>query len=226
VQHGFVRLLLLLLCSAFASSGLAREQAPGAAVYPLDELSRAVVVGVKLPCETGQLALVSYRGELLRYQKPLRIHPAFRAQLVAFESIVDEVARAHFGRAPRHIQHFGAYACRPMRNHAHWASEHAFGNAIDVAGFEFGPLPRKSPAFATLPRALRRTFQVRVDKHWEGASALQAAFLKELAERIIARPDVFRAVVGPGWPGHDNHFHLAHPPYRMVKLGETQRWFW
>lgn len=196
--------------------------------YPLDDVSRSVVAGNPLPCERGELELVSYKGELLHYQKPLRVHPAFRAQLVAFEGIVDELGREHFGRAPRRILHMGAYACRPMRRHAHWMSEHALGNAIDVAGFDFGPATRKMVLPPELPKGLRRGFQIRVDKHWEGtgAQAPQAEFLRALAARIIERPDVFRAIVGPGWPGHDNHFHLGHPPYRMVKVGQTQRWFW
>lgn len=226
MHPGFVR-LLLALCFLSAGRAFASEDSASAS-YPLDSLSRAVITGEQLPCETGDLPLVSYRGAQLRYQKPLRIHPAFRPHLVAFEALVAELAEQHFGRVPSKIQHFGAYACRPMRNHAHWVSEHAFGNAIDVAGFEFAPLSRKSPRFASLPKPLRRSFQVRIEKHWraEGAGAAQAAFLNDLAERIIARPDLFRAVVGPGFRNHDNHFHLAHPPYRMVKLGETQRWFW
>jgi hypothetical protein len=216
-------LLCGVACSGFASEGSVAPP-PG---YPLDGVSRAVLAGEKLPCETGELELVSYRGELVRYAKPLRVHPAFRAQLRQFEQIVAELGRQHFGRAPRSILHFGAYACRPMRRHAHWISEHALGNAIDVAGFEFGPLPKRETAPQELPRPMRRGFVVRVDKHWSAAKDdVRSDFLRALAQRITERPDVFRALVGPGWPGHDNHFHLAHPPYRMVKLGALQRWFW
>jgi hypothetical protein len=203
--------------------------ASASAVYPLDTYSRSVLPGTKLACENGELELTPYRGEHVRYQKPVRVHPAFKAQLAAFEAIVAELAQLHFGRVPRAIVHFGAYACRPMRNHAHWVSEHAFGNAIDVAGFDFAALPRKHPSFTSLPKTLRKSFSVRVDKDWRGAGEGDAkrAFLHALAERLIARPDVFRALVGPDHPGHDNHLHLAHPPYRMVKLGDVERWwFW
>jgi hypothetical protein len=216
--------LVGLLCGV-ACTGFASEAATPS--YPLDGVSRAIVAGEKLPCESGELALVSYRGQLVRYEKPLRVHPAFRAQLLQFEQIVAELSQQHFGRAPRSIVHFGAYACRPMRRYTHWMSEHALGNAIDVAGFEFGPLSKRAVAPAALPKALRRGFSVRVDKHWTAPEGdPKRAFLRALGQRITERPDVFRALVGPGWPKHDNHFHFAHPPYRMVKLGGTERWFW
>jgi hypothetical protein len=116
-----------------------------------------------------------------------------------------------------------------MRRHAYWASEHAFGNALDLAGFEFGPLPRGAPAPQGLAKPLHRGFAVRVDRHWDGSGndAAKSAFLHALAERLMERPDVFRSLVGPGFAGHDNHFHLAHPPYRLVRIGAVQRWwFW
>jgi hypothetical protein len=226
------RLLALVMALSFsltACTTWARDPlvAPPTPAYPLDGVSRSVLAGEKLSCETGALALTAYRGEHLRYQKPVRVHPAFKTQLAEFEAIVAEVARQHFGRVPRAIVHFGAYVCRPMRNHAHWLSEHALGNAIDVAGFDFGPLPKKDPSFALIAKPLRKSFTVRVDKDWHGTGERDAkrAFLRALAERLITRPDVFRSLVGPDYPGHTNHFHLAHPPYRMVKLGETERWW-
>jgi hypothetical protein len=196
--------------------------------YPLDAFSRAVIPGERLPCERGELPLESYRGELVRYQKPVRIHPAFRSHLIAFERLVAELGALHLGRAPRRILHFGAYVCRPMRIRTHWVSEHAFGNAIDVAGFEFPPLPAKARRGSTLPRALWRGFTVRVDTHWDasGGTTPEAAFLRALADAVIERPGMFRAFIGPGYANHDNHFHFANPPYRLVKVGDVQRWFW
>lgn len=219
---------LYALTAACASLGFARAGALSTPDYPLDEVSRAVDPGEKLPCEKGELELVPYKGDLIRYEKPVRVHPAFKAQLVAFEGIVDELAREHFGRPPRRIHHLGAYNCRPMRNYAHWMSEHALGNALDVSGFDFGPLPKKAEAPPELAKKFYRPFQVRVDKHWEASEpeAPKRIFLRTLAERIIERPDVFRSVVGPKYRGHHNHFHLSHPPYRMVKVGDTMRWFW
>jgi hypothetical protein len=219
---------MALLLSGAACSDLAFALPGGRDVpYPLDDVSRAV--GEELACASGAPDLIAYRGEHVRYQRPLRVHPAFKAQLAQFEQIVSELAQRHFGRAPRGITHFGAYACRPMRNHASWISEHALGNAVDVAGFEFPPLSRRAAEYPRISQpALRRGFSVSVDKDWHAGSRNQekSAFLHALVDALIARPDVFRSLVGPDYPGHKNHLHLAHPPYRLVKVGEVVRWFW
>jgi hypothetical protein len=220
-------LLCCLVLGACELAFAARAAEPAALAYPLDAVSRSVSADEELPCQRGEVTLVTYKGEVVRYARPLRVHPSFRSQLLAFEAIVAELGERHFGRAPRRIVHFGAYACRPMRGHAQWLSEHALGNALDVAGFDFGPLPREAELPAGLPPKLRRPFEVRVARHFDAAAkeAAQGAFLRELAKRLIERPDVFRNIVGPGWPGHDNHLHLAHPPYRLVKVGEEVRWY-
>jgi hypothetical protein len=217
--------LSLTACTTWASDTVTVSAAP---TYALDDVPRSVAAGEKLACESGALSLTAYRGERVRYQRPVRVHPAFKAQLAEFEAIVAELGQRYFGRAPRAIVHFGAYVCRAMRNHAHWLSEHALGNAIDVAGFDFGPLPRRDPRFASVAKPLRKSFGVRVDKDWHGKEDdPKTIFLHALANRLVARPDVFRALVGPDYPGHANHLHLAHPPYRLVKIGSIERWwFW
>jgi hypothetical protein len=218
MRHLTAWLCSIVLWSAPLSSHA--SELPGPSPYPLDDVGRTLAPGEKLPCEAGTLELISYRGELLRYQKPLRIHPAFAAQLRELERIVVDVAQAHYGRAPTRIVHLGSYACRRMRRYPDWVSEHALGNAIDVAGFDFAPLPRGAKAPDALPKALRRAFEVRLEKHWSatGTGAVHAAFLRDLATRLIERPDVFPVVLGPAWPGHHNHFHLDHAPYRVVEV--------
>lgn len=188
--------------------------------YPLDDLPRTLPERAPLPCEAGGVPLVPYAGDVLRYQKPVQIHPAFRAQLVAFERIVEQVAIAHYGRAPRRVVHLGGYNCRRMRRYPTWVSEHALGNAIDVAGFDFAPAPRQAVLPVTLPRALRAGFQVRLLSHWQatGVGEPHSRFLRALAQALIDRPDVFHVVLGPAWPGHKNHFHLDHAPYRVVEV--------
>jgi hypothetical protein len=205
---------LALVASITKASG----GSPSAAGYPLDDIPRVMEPGSALPCQVGNVPLVEYRGEHLKYQKATRIHPAFRAQLAAFERVVSEVATTHYARAPRQIVHLGTYNCRVMRRYPSWVSEHALGNAIDIAGFDFAPLPRASARRADLPAALRGSFRVRVDTHWKakGALAAHAAFLHDLAHELATRPEVFRVLLGPGYPGHHNHFHLDHAPYRVV----------
>lgn len=212
---------LSILPLFFAVSNLrANEQGAGGRHYPLDRVPRVLEPGDPLPCEAGDLELVSYKSERFRYQKPVRVHPAFAERLPVFEAIVEEVARRYYGRAPRRIVHLGAYACRVMRRYPDWVSEHALGNAIDIAGFDFGPMSRATALPEAAPKALRRAFSVRLEKHWtaSGAGAVHAAFLRELATRLIERPDLFPVVLGPAFPGHKNHFHLDHAPYRVVEV--------
>lgn len=193
---------------------------PAGLSYPLDEEPRTLGENAPLPCEARALSLVAYAGEHLRYQKPVRVHPAFRRQLAAFERIVMEVARQTYGRAPSRVVHLGGYNCRRMRRYPTWVSEHALGNAIDIAGFDFAPARRHERLPEALPKALRRGFQVRVLSHWEakGEGQLHSRFLRALAQALIDRPDVFHVVLGPAWPGHKNHFHLDHAPYRVVEV--------
>ncbi len=212
---GMRRLALLLtlpLLLAAADDDSAR--------YPLDDIARVLGAGERMPCEEGKLELTLYRGEHLRYHKPLRVSPAFVPKLEAFERIVEEVALEHYGRAPSRIVHLGSYNCRRMRRYPDWISEHSLGNALDVSGFDFGPIPRGAQLAEGLPRSLSRAFSVRIDKHFraQGASAHHARFLHELARRLISRPDVFSVVLGPAWPGHENHLHLDHAPYRVVEV--------
>jgi hypothetical protein len=213
-------LCALLSWGAGTRISSAAEDAPVPESDALERVPRVLPEGTPLPCESATPELVRYSGEHLRYQKPLRVHPQFRAQLPAFEQLVRELAERHYGRAPRRIVHLGAYSCRRMRRYPTWVSEHALGNAIDVAGFDFGPLPRKAQAPAALPRMFRGSFEVRLERHWSatGAAALHATFLRELAQALIARPDLFSVVLGPAWPGHHNHFHLDRAPYRVVEV--------
>jgi hypothetical protein len=199
--------------------GAALGSGPARAAYPLDELPRTLEEGAALPCESSAVPLTQYRGEQLRYQKPLQIHPVFRAQLVAFEQIVRDVATQHYGRPPKQIVHLGGYSCRRMRRYPTWVSEHALGNAIDVAGFDFAPV-KKGALRVDVPATLRRGFSVRLERHWNarGADAPHSRFLRALAQGLIDRPDVFNVVLGPAWPGHKNHFHLDHAPYRVVEV--------
>ena len=204
----------LLACADVAA---AADRAPPIGSYPLDSIARELPRGAALPCADSEL--VVYRGELMRYGRPARVHPAFRERLRALEQLVTEIATAVYGRAPRRLLHLGTHNCRRIRLYPDWLSEHALGNAIDVAGFEFGPLPRGATLPAELPGTLRHGFTVRLDRHWNamrGAGAVHRRFWHTLAQRLIEREDLFRVVLGPAWPGHRNHLHLDCAPYRVI----------
>ncbi len=167
-----------------------------------------------------KLEMVRHKGTHLRYHKPVFIYAGFQERLEQFESIAADVALEVYGRKPRRIVHIGTYNCRRIRKIPDLLSEHALGNAIDIEGFDFGPARGQDQRAAAPYRALRRGFSIRVDKHWDrdkGVGAVHAKFLHELTERLLG-DDVFRVLLGPAYPGHQDHFHFDLAPYRLVSL--------
>lgn len=188
--------------------------------YPLDDIARVLPPHAALPCDQP---LVSYRGKLVRYAQPARVNVAFVPRLAAFEQVLIQQSVAWYGRAPRQLRHLGAQNCRRMRLYPDWVSEHALGNGIDIAGFDFGALSKSQVSPPGMPRSLRGGFGVSIDKHWKArgdAGVWHGRFLRSLAQALIDRPDIFRVLLGPAFPGHKNHFHFDCAPYRVVEIFE------
>lgn len=186
--------------------------------YSLDSEPRHLEPDETLACEPEQM--IKHRSRALRYA--VTAHPDFALRLTRFEDFITQLAIEHYGRAPRRLIHRGVFACRSLRTRQERISEHALGNAIDLQGFDFGPLPRRATAPEALPRAMRRAFQLRVVKHWSPRherDAYHAAFLHRLAEELRARPDIFRGIVGPPRPRHHDHLHLDAAPWRYSMFG-------
>lgn len=219
-----VLLWLVVTCSAAATSTLAHAEELPLEPYALDDIPR--VVDVDGPMRCPAVPLVPHPGTVVRWKSTLKVHPAFSARLTAFEAIVAEVATAIYGRAPARIAHLGSFNCRRIRRYPDLLSEHGLGNAIDVSAFEFKALTRVEAKASDLPKALKRSFQVSVLDHWDGPEdersvhpkALHRRFLRALAAALERRPEVFRVMLGPAYPGHDNHFHFDCAPYRLVVL--------
>lgn len=174
--------------------------------YELDDRSRVAVnvPGRGLTCP--EVELVTYRGDTLGYKRPVQINRYFKPHLKRFEKIAARVGREVYGRPPTRIIHFGTYNCRTLRAKKFILSEHAFGNAIDVAGFEFDALPEQK---GELGKAAE-SFEVSVLFHWklrQGFERKHAVFLRSLAQEL-ERDRVFRGMLVPPAPGHDDHFHL------------------
>jgi hypothetical protein len=115
--------------------------------------------------------------------------------------------------------HGGTYNCRRARGRRGRISEHAFGNAIDLKGFDFRRLPRDAEMPEGMHRRLKWGFRLRVGQHWDPRSrrdAYHAEFLHRLAEELRVRPDIFRGIVGPPRPRHRNHLHLDASPWRYA----------
>jgi hypothetical protein len=189
--------------------------------YPLDDLPRRIEPRGPVRCPAVELT--TYRGKHMRYAEPAKIFSGFQPRLERFEKVVVALATEMYGRAPRTLVHLGTHNCRRISAYPDWLSEHGIGNAIDVAGFDFGPLPAEATAPEDLPKPFRGPFSVRMLSHWkvkQGVLAIHARFLRTLARRLIARPEIFRVLLGPNYPGHHNHFHFDCAPYRMIDIFE------
>lgn len=98
-------------------------------------------------------------------------------------------AQRHYGSSVVSIEHFGSYNCRRMYGAAQGAwSEHASGNALDVAGFR-----------------LANGRRISVLRGWNGAAA-DRAFLREVRDSACG---LFATVLSPDYnAAHADHFHL------------------
>ena len=113
--------------------------------------------------------------------------PALEAWL---RGVVQPDAEARFGERVAALNVFGAYSCRSIDNlGGARLSEHAFGNAVDVAGFTLAD--GRTVAFV---------------REWKKPGTQEAAFLHE-AHAGACR--YFTTVLGPGADVfHYNHIHL------------------
>jgi hypothetical protein len=205
--------VLALLVSSAACSSDATSNSPAeasAARYALDGMQRRTGKGA---CPT--VSLQTFSGQRLRFLPPARVAGAFAPRLLQFEAVVQEVALSVYGRAPSAVLVASSYDCRSVRGKQRRLSEHAFGNAIDVTGFRFPPVP------GSWLRGAQEGFDVRVAEHWHArwgwAERRHARFLEELTRTLIER-DVFRTLLGPAHPEHKDHFHFDMAPGRFVDL--------
>ncbi len=127
---------------------------------------------------------------------PARLNCTFAAAVYKWlTDVVQPAARKRFHQPVVAIRQYSSYACRrrggitrgPVR-----ISEHAFGNALDVAVF-----------------TLADGGKISVLKDWGGLSALfdkRAAFLREVHKNACG---IFSTVLGPeANKAHRNHFHF------------------
>ncbi len=204
--------------SSFAKSATAVAPAAG---YPLDNIPRMVSKRGRVRCP--KVKLVRYRGSTVRYSSRITVFKGFKQRLKRFERIVKQVATEVYGRAPYRIRHWGGYSCRRMGTRAYrdFISEHALGNAIDVYGFDFSWVSRRKAKRLNIGRRMRRPFRITVKKHWKatrGMGKVHARFLRVLFKRLAAKRNVFTVLLGPGYPGHSDHFHFDVAPWRLVSI--------
>lgn len=103
--------------------------------------------------------------------------------------VLDTAAQDLLGSAVARIEHLGAYSCRRLygRGSGPW-SEHATGNAIDIAGF-----------------VLADGRRISILRDWPGGSE-EAAFLRRARDGACQS---FAIVLSPDYnAAHADHFHL------------------
>ena len=111
--------------------------------------------------------------------------------------VVQPAAQRHFGKAVMKIHHLGGYNCRGIVGTRKW-SQHAYGNAIDVMGFDLADGTR-----------------ITVSKDWRAGNA-RGAFLRDVAGGACK---VFRVVLTPSYDrSHRDHFHLDLGPERLCGI--------
>ncbi len=159
---------------------------PSETIVPAPEIDGPGICGMTRPLHVSALA-----NGAIAVDKVLTIDcpmiPALEAWL---NDIVEPDAQARFGERVATVNVFGAYSCRSVDNIAGaQLSEHAFGNAVDVAGFTLAD-----------GRAIDFVHD------WKKSDSQEAAFLHE-AHAGACR--YFTTVLGPGADVfHYNHIHL------------------
>lgn len=133
---------------------------------------------------------VTYEGALVEYSDKVRVSCPMAAALSVWErQIVEPLAQRYLGTEVVQVQIIGSYSCR-TRNSKPGApiSEHATGNAADIAGFK-----------------LRDGRLIMVEQTW-GQSPREADFLHAVRDQSC---ELFNVVLSPdyNWE-HRNHLHF------------------
>ena len=175
--------------------------------YAFDALPREIDGAPACP----EIALTEYAGGSIRLLPAARVAAPYRERLVQLEQAVRETALQLYGRAPSALLIAASYDCRPVTGNRRRLSEHALGNAIDITAFRFDADPATGEA----------AFDVRIDRHWNAhgdeLAERHARFLRTLTQTLIER-NVFRTLLGPAHPDHQDHFHFDMAPHHYVSL--------
>ncbi|MDO9021360.1 MAG: extensin family protein [Deltaproteobacteria bacterium] len=140
------------------------------------------------------------------YDAPLVVDCSLARQLPAVEAAIQGAATAHLGQRITRVGTFGTFSCRPVRAGRGSLSEHAFGNAIDLARFA----PRRGPA-AVVVQHYQRDAEV--------PDTPRGRFLRELEQRLRGLDGVAH-VIGPRQnDDHRDHFHIDRA-WRWWRLGD------
>lgn len=182
----------------------------GAHKYRFTKAHRVKPVAIKghppLHCHVPQRVIWRKGPGKFTYSGLVVVNCRMALALATFERHVQQTAKAIFGPRRRVVRviDYGTYACRPIRGFA-MLSEHAFGNAIDIARFK-----------------VRGYGEVSVFKHWKSKRKRHAKARKFLHQLVasLRRDKVFSTILTPDYnKAHANHLHLD---LNYVRWGNEQ----
>jgi hypothetical protein len=131
----------------------------------------------------------------ITYSGPLMIDCSLALSLTSVEKVIQEEAMRHLGQPITRVTTLGSYSCRSVRGWKERISQHAIGNAMDMASFT----PKKGQAASVM-----RDYQVGVEQ----PTTPRGRFLRAIYGRLWSEGGVTR-VLGPEWDAaHRDHFHL------------------
>ncbi|MFV0281672.1 MAG: extensin family protein [Rhodoblastus sp.] len=165
-------------------------------VQPAREISGPGICGLTRP-----LHVTALLGGAVKFNSRATLDCSMVAELEEWVSgTLQPAAQARFGQPVVQINTMGAYSCRGMNNKVGARlSEHSFGNAIDVGGFEL---------------ADGRKIVIRRD--WTRGDEQTKAFLREAQGGACER---FTTVLAPG----SNAFHYDHLHIDLAMHGSSRK---
>lgn len=131
--------------------------------------------------------------------RPITVDCGLASQLARYDRLVlQPVAQEMFGQGVREVKTFGGYACRGRTSNRARLSEHAFGRAVDIAGFVLTD---------------GTTISIRDD--WN-AGGTKERFLRKVTAGACR---MFAVVLTPNSDSdHYNHLHVDLGPWKKCGL--------
>ena len=165
-------------------------------VQPASEIAGPGICGLTRP-----LHVTALQGGAVRLNSRSTLDCSMVAELDDWvANTLQPAAKARFGQPVVQINTMGAYACRGMNNQiGARLSEHSFGNALDIGGFEL---------------ADGRKIVIRRD--WTRGDEQTKAFLREAQGGACER---FTTVPAPG----SNAFHYDHIHVDLAMHGSSRK---
>lgn len=178
--------------NACLAQGLIRTSA---FVQPAQEINEPGICGLTRPFKVSALQ----DGAVSIKNSPSTLDCPMIATLDAWlKEVVQPVALARLQQPVTAIRSMGSYACRSMNNQpGARISEHAFGNALDIGGFQ-----------------LADGREISIQHDWKGSDEETRAFLRDIHAGACG---YFTTVLGPG----SNVFHYNHIHVDLAMHGNT-----